>query len=181
MTTDEFKQHIIPFSGKLYPMINRILKDEEESRDAVQDLMLKLWDRRKELGKCLNLNAYITAAAKNYCFDLLKKKRPLRMGEKEEFKVQNLHSEEKSLELKESHEKVQNIISNLPDRYREVIRMRDIDGFSFDEIKEMTGYEIPYIRVILSRSRLRVKSELLKIYNYEKGSKKQFVDQILQG
>ncbi|NQU88802.1 MAG: sigma-70 family RNA polymerase sigma factor [Mariniphaga sp.] len=160
-------------------MVHRILKDEEESKDAIQDLMLKLWGRRKDLDKCDNVNAYIISVAKNYCFDLLKKKRPTRIGDKEEYKIINLQSDEKSLELKESHEQVHRIISNLPDKYREVIRMRDIDGFSFEEIREMTGFEIPYIRVILSRSRLRVKGELLKIYDYEKGTNKQLVEQVL--
>ena len=179
MTTEEFKQHIIPFIRKLYPMINRILKDEEESRDALQDLMLKLWGRRKELDQCKSLNAYIVSVARNYCFDVLKKKRPVRIGDKENYKMMNLTSEEKSLEAKESYEQVHRIIGSLPDKYREVIRMRDIDGFSFDEIREMTGFDIPYIRVILSRSRLRVKNELIKTYHYENGAGSKFVEQIL--
>jgi RNA polymerase sigma-70 factor, ECF subfamily len=179
MTAEEFQENIIPFSRKLFPMIKGILKDEEETRDAVQDLMLKLWAKRNDLDKCDNMNAYIVSSAKNYCFDLLKKKRPERISRNEEFKILNIQANELSQDVKEKHEQVHRIIANLPDKYREVIRLRDIDGFSFDEIKEITGFETPYIRVILSRSRLRVKSELLKIYDYEKGTDRRLVKQVL--
>lgn len=176
MTTEEFKNDIIPYSRKLYPFIKNILNDEEESRDAVQDLMLKLWSRRNDLSKCNNRNAYILTMTKNHCFDLLKKKKPERINP-QEHKIMNLQSDEESLEIKERHEQVHKIIGRLPEKYKEVIRLRDVDGFSFDEIKEMTGFEVPYIRVILSRSRQRVKSELEKIYDYEKGE--QLTKQIL--
>ena len=160
-------------------MVKRLLKDEEESRDAVQDLMLKLWAKRHELEKCNNIGAYIVSVAKNYCFDLLKKKRPERISSNNEVKILNLQANEKSFEVREKHEQVQKIIENLPDKYREVLRYRDIDGYSFDEISELTGFEIPYIRVILSRSRMRVKSELLKIYEYENGDNRRVVRQVL--
>lgn len=168
---------MLPVSRKIYPMLKRILKNEEETRDAVQDLMLKLWDRRYELKKCKNQDAYIITMAKNFSFDLLKKKRPVAMGEKEEYKILNLEADGLNHETKEKFEHVQNVIVKLPEKYRMVIQMRDIDGFSFEEIKEMTGFEVPYIRVILSRARQRVKEKVEKIYDYE--NKRQFARKIL--
>ena len=172
MTTEEFKNSVLPVSRKIYPMLKRILKNEEETRDALQDLMVKLWDKRFELTKCKNQDAYIVTMAKNYSFDLLKKKRPSVMGENEAYQMLNLEAGETSHEMKEKFEQVQKVIQGLPEKYRTVIEMRDIDGFSFKEIKEMTGFEVPYIRVILSRARQKVKEEVEKIYNYE--DKRQF-------
>lgn len=179
MTTEEFKNSVIPFSRKLYPMLKRILKDEEETKDALQDLMLKLWNKRSELAKCDNRNAYIITVAKNYSFDLLKKKRPNLIGEKEEHKIFNLEAVGVQPEVREKYEHVHRIIEKLPEKYRQVIRLRDIDGFTFDEISEMTGFEVSHIRVILSRARMKVKQEVEKIYNYEVGNGKEFVRQIL--
>ena len=177
MTTEEFKNSVLPVSRKIYPMLKRILKNEEETRDALQDLMLKLWDKRFELTKCNNQDAYIVTMAKNYSFDLLKKKRPSAIGEKEEYKILQLEADGTDHETKEKFEQVQKVIATLPEKYRTVIEMRDIDGFSFEEIKQMTGFEVPYIRVILSRARQKVKEEVEKIYNYE--DKRQFARQIL--
>jgi RNA polymerase sigma factor (sigma-70 family) len=179
MTAEEIKNTIIPFSRKLYPMIRRILKDEEETRDALQELMLKLWNRRNELEKYSNLNAYIITVSKNYSFDLLKKKRPTTISEKETNKILNYEAGGLQPDVKEKYEQVHKIIETLPEKYKTVIQMRDIDGFGFDEISEFTGLEIPNIRVILSRARLKVKEEVEKIYSYEVGNEKQFARQIL--
>jgi RNA polymerase sigma-70 factor, ECF subfamily len=168
MTTVEFKNTVIPYSRKLYPMLFRILKDEEETRDALQDLMVKLWNKRKELSDCSNPSAYIITVAKNHSYDLLKKKRPIRIGESEEVKLRNMKAEDQDLDVDEKFAHVRRVIENLPDKYRTVISLRDIDGFEFDEIKEMTGLEVPNIRVILSRARQKVKEEVEKMYDYDK-------------
>ncbi len=167
MTAEEFKNKAIPMSGKLYPMLFRILKSQEETRDALQDLMLKLWSKRKELDKCTNLEAYIITMAKNHSFDLLKKKRPSAIGEKEEYRILNMETNDTNPELMEKYEQVHRIIEKLPEKLQTVIRLRDIDGFTFEEIKEITGFEPPYLRVILSRARLKVKQEVEKIYDYD--------------
>lgn len=171
MTAEEFKNTVIPYSRKLYPMLFRILKDEEETRDALQDLMVKLWNRRDDLLKCNNQSAYIITMAKNHSFDLLKKKRPLRIGADDEYKLVNLETEETGLESREQFDHVKKAIEQLPEKYRQVIQLRDIDGFEFEEIREMTGYEVPYLRVILSRARQRVKEEVEKKYSYDGSGK----------
>lgn len=171
MTTEEFKNKVIPYSVKLYPMIFRILKNEEETRDALQELMLKLWKKRNDLDKCTNLSAYIITTAKNFSFDLLKKKRPEVLGEKEEHKILNIEVKGIDFEKQEKYEYVQKTIDKLPENYKTVIQLRDIDGFTFEEIKEMTGFEIAHIRVILSRARLKVKQEVEKIYDYDESGR----------
>lgn len=167
MTAEEFKNKVIPYSKKLYPLIFGILKNEEETRDALQDLMLKLWNKRTDLETCSNLSAYIITVAKNYSFDLLKKKRPMVFKEKDEFKILNIEETGYDPEKREKYEYVRQTIEKLPDKLRAVIRLRDIDGFTFEEIKEMTGFEITHIRVILSRARMKVKQEIEKIYDYD--------------
>ncbi len=177
MTEAEFKNNILPYSRKLYPLLKGILKDEEETRDALQELMYKLWLNRNELDKCHNQKAYIVTMAKNYSFDLLKKKRPERINEKTNPHCLNLESGEPNPDVREKFEHVQKIIAALPEKYREVIRLRDIDGFSFEEIQEFTGLEITNIRVVLSRARQKVKEEVKKIYDYE--DKRQIAGELL--
>jgi RNA polymerase sigma-70 factor (ECF subfamily) len=70
-------------------------------------------------------------------------------------------------------------MEKLPAKYREVIQYREIDGFDFEQIKVMTGFEVPHLRVILSRARLKLKEEIGKIYDYENGENKQAVGGIL--
>lgn len=177
MTTEEFKNRVIPFSAKLYPMLFRILKNKEETRDALQELMLRLWNKKEELDRCANQSAYIITAAKNYSFDLLKKKRPETMDEKQEYRLLNLEADGADLDSIERYQRVRQVINNLPEKYKTVIQLRDIDGFSFNEMKEITGYEVANLRVILSRARQKVKQEIKKIYDY--GTSEKYARQIL--
>ncbi|WP_319500000.1 sigma-70 family RNA polymerase sigma factor [uncultured Draconibacterium sp.] len=171
MTTEEFKNTVIPYSVKLYPMLFRILRNEEETRDALQELMLRLWNRKDELVKCTNQSAYIVTMARNYSFDLLKKKKPQAIDEKHEYMILNTEADGTDSDTIERYEKVKQVIKDLPEKYRTVIELRDIDGFSFEEIKDITGYEVANLRVILSRARQKVKEEVEKIYDYDTSGK----------
>lgn len=166
MTTEEFKHSVIPMGRKLYPMVFRILRNEEESKDALQELMLRLWNKREELSACRNQSAYILTMAKNFCLDALKKKRPVSIGN-EEFRMLNLRDTSPSQETMEKFEIVHRIINELPQKYKDILQHREIDGLSFEEISALTGLEITNIRVILSRARATVKSEVEKIYSYD--------------
>mgnify|MGYP001474848751 CR=1 FL=1 len=169
MNTEEFKNKVIPFARKLYPMMKQYLKNEEDTKDALQELMLRLWNRRDELETMRSTNSYMVTMAKNYCLDALKKKKLMPLNEKDR-KIMEIPIGDPGYETREKSERIRSIIGNLPEKYREVIKLRDIDGFSFEEITSLTGIEAPHLRVILSRSRLKVREELLKVYSYEKGT-----------
>lgn len=160
---------MVPYTRKLYPMMKRILGCEEETRDALQDLMLKLWDKRQNLADCANPDAYVATAARNYCIDL-KKKRKLSLLGFSDNSVFHVAASGGDPDAREKLEHVHRIIRSLPENLREVLLWREIDGFSFEEIHALTGYEIPYIRVLLSRSRMKLKEELDKVYSYERGT-----------
>jgi len=47
-----------------------------------------------------------------------------------------------------------------------MIILRDLEEYSFEEIQEITGLDLNYIRVNLSRARKQVRDELIKIHEY---------------
>lgn len=166
MTSEEFKIQVLPWSRKLYPMIRRYLRSDAETQDAVQELMLKLWDKRELLDKIGNRDGYILRMAKNHCLDVMKKSKARLLEDNEERMILRLPGHEADYETSERLEQVHRVIGGLPEKYRQVIQYRDIDGFEFDEMAELTGYEAPYLRVLLSRARGMVKTEIEKIYRF---------------
>lgn len=179
MTAEQFKKDILPWSRKLYPMVKRMLKNDAEVQDALQDVMVKLWDKRDQLIAFEKQGAYILALCRNHCLDQLKKKKDQLMDESENYKLINLPQRGVNLEAREKLVIVKEVIQKLPEKYREVIQYREIDGFEFEEIKELTGYEVPHLRVILSRARVMIKEEIRKIYDYEGKENKQTAGKIL--
>ncbi|MDZ7636510.1 MAG: sigma factor [Bacteroidales bacterium] len=58
MNSAEFKLKVVTLTPKLYLIAIRLLKDEEESRDAVQEVMVRLWNKRRQLGTHPNPSGY---------------------------------------------------------------------------------------------------------------------------
>ena len=168
MTDKEFKHKVLSMSGRVFPMAARLLGNEKEAEDAVQEIMIKLWHKKKQLAKHPNINGFVFLTAKNYCLDIIKsKKKFVISGKPVETEAEKIEDEDMEY-VHEKFKKTQKIIAELPDNQRDVILMRDLDGLEFDEISELTGYKQEHIRVLLSRARKNVR-ELYKNDNkYEK-------------
>jgi RNA polymerase sigma factor (sigma-70 family) len=69
------------------------------------------------------------------------------------------------MEHSESEMIIHNLIDNLPEAYKTIIRFRDIEELPFEEIAEKTGQNINTIRVSLSRARRFVRDEYNKYQN----------------
>lgn len=166
MTEQEFKIKVLSLTRNVFPLAKRMLVSEVMARDAVQQGMLKLWENRKQLDECDNIKAFVFKVIRNVCLDEIKKKKPHLVDDFSRRSEHLVHHDEQH-EKNEAFEIIQKIITQLPANQREVILMRDIDGLEFDEIAMITGGDIPYIRVLLSRARKTVKEKLEKIYAYE--------------
>lgn len=149
----------------VFPMAKRMLRTSEAAQDAVQLSMLKLWEKRNVLNECESMKAFVFRVVRNTCLDEIKKKAPMSIDDYEKIPHGNVvHS---NFDNEEAVEWIIKIINQLPKNQKEVIQMRDLDGLGFEEIAEVLNYDLPYIRVLLSRARKSVKKELNKIYCYE--------------
>lgn len=167
MLARDFKTDVLPISNKLLRFANQILQDEEEAKDVLQDVFLKLWQKREELQKVENLEAFAFRMTRNRCLDMIRSRRTISI---ESMKKVRFPEEESSdtdyLDLSNSVDQVKRIIAELPDLQRTIIHLRDIDQLEFEEIAEATQLNVNAIRVNLSRARKKVRDEILKIQNY---------------
>ena len=62
------------------------------------------------------------------------------------------------------------IIEALPDKFRELIQLKDIEGLSYEEISEITHLNINALRVNLSRARKMVRNEFNKFSDENRGN-----------
>jgi RNA polymerase sigma-70 factor (ECF subfamily) len=163
MSQELFKAEILPIRHKLLLHAQKILQDEQESEDAVQEVLLKLWRLRENLSGYDNVAAFATAVTKNHCLDRLKVMRrtePLddsyyaRAGTDNPY----LQTERKNTELV-----IQSIIESLPPLQQAIIRMKDMEEYEVEEIAEITGTKPDAVRVNLSRARKKVREEFLKL------------------
>jgi RNA polymerase sigma factor (sigma-70 family) len=180
MTRLEFNNVVLQLSRKLYLVAFRFHNSREEAEDAVQDVFIKLWNKKEQLDKYDSIEALATTTIKNHCIDLLRKSRTLRLDDNSQnlpYLLNEPSPYEQLVNLQNS-EILQKIIDNLPDLYKEMIQKREIEGLSYEEIASNTNQNINTLRVILSRARVMIRDEFKK-YNYERIGNKQAAGKIL--
>jgi len=163
MTRKEFETEILPMSNTLYRYAFRFLSDREEAEDAVQEIFLKLWEMRSKLSGYKSIKAFMMTVTRNHCLDRLRKKRmdSLDNTSPDNTGTSDMNAEE-ALDRKESFILITGIIEELPENYRTVIQMKDVEGYDYDEIAEKLGTDKTNLRVILSRARKMVRERLKK-------------------
>jgi RNA polymerase sigma factor (sigma-70 family) len=169
MTRKDFEQLIQQQSRKLYGFAFRILRNQEEAEDVVQEVFIKLWNLGDKLDNYKSIDALVTTMTRNYCIDLIRKQKHGITGDNNINDYQNITSPSphEQMENRESGEILNTIIARMTESFKVVIRLRDIEGASFEEIAEKTHQNINTVRVILSRARKIIRDEYNK-YQYER-------------
>ena len=164
MIARDFKTNILPVSKKLLRFAIQFLKDEDDAKDVVQDVFLKLWQKRDELEKIENIEAFAMRMTRNRCLDIIRANKTIAINAETDRKIKeetvDVHSQ---VEFTESANQIKKLIENLPDLQRTIMYLRDIEQLSYDEIAETTELQLNAIRVNLSRARKKVRDEFLKM------------------
>jgi RNA polymerase sigma factor (sigma-70 family) len=164
MMLEYFKSEVLPIKNKLFRFANSILKDGDLSKDVVQETMLKVWEKRKDLGSVHNLEAWCMTLTRNYALDKLRSKHHKTTELNVSFDRQiNELSPYKLAEIDNTMEVIHKIVNSLPQKQKETFQLRDIEGFSYQEISEITGYNINDVKVNIFRARKIIRTNLLKL------------------
>lgn len=169
MTRTDFNDLVRQHNRTLYGYAFRILRNQEEAEDAVQDVFIKLWNLGNKLDEYKSIGALATTMIKNLCIDQLRKRKHSFREEHVQKEIQNsvIESPHELMESMESSNIIYQIIDKLPELYKNLIKLREIEGLSYDEIVEKSGQNINTLRVTISRARKMIREEFNK-YQYER-------------
>jgi len=172
MTTDEFKNKVIPVKDKIFRLARRILNNAEDAEDIVQEVFLKMWSKNIDISSLKNADAFMMTVAKNLCLDKIRSNGH-QMIEVNEWNVPlSAAAPDTMLELKDEVSGVERIIRSLPLMQQMIVQMRDIEGLEYEEMEEILNINANAIRVNLSRARKTIREQLIKKHDYEyQGSK----------
>lgn len=157
----EYYQVLLSFSA-------RLLWDEDAAADIVQDIFLKLYQSADTLAINISIRAYLFRAVRNRCLNYLR-----------DLKVRDSHSQGvieamlwsetlpilKDVDIYEdpgTHDLLNVVIANLPERSQTIVRMRLENEYKFSEIAEKLNITTNYAKVQMNRAVQKMRSEFAK-------------------
>jgi RNA polymerase sigma-70 factor (ECF subfamily) len=170
MNQKDFTVVIQDIEMRLYRVARRILISHEEAQDSVQEIVIKIWERKEILAEAKNIEAYAMTMIKNHCLDRLKSKQANFLRLEDQFAdaedtAQETLSEQNSIE--ERLRRVELAINQLTKKQRIIWQLRDVEGYSFEEIEEIMHMQATAVRVTLSRARKAVRDQIAQQYEKE--------------
>jgi RNA polymerase sigma factor (sigma-70 family) len=155
--TYRMKDKLLRFSG-------RIMGNIPEAEDVVQEVFLKIWEKRDTMQDVLNPDAYCMTLTKNLSLDKLRSKH--RRTEDIDNAISVTHSEltpYAAIETQDTIGKIREYMNALPEKQKLVMHLRDIEGMSYDEIAVQLDMPMPQVKVYLHRARNTVREKMMTI------------------
>jgi RNA polymerase sigma-70 factor (family 1) len=168
MNPEDFKKKVLPLKNKLFRFANRLLDNREEAEDMVQEVFIKLWNRRDKLDEYRSIEALAVVTIRNLCLDKLKSKKMHAERMKDLENEIPSSQQEQTPDLSDIVHQIHQVIQTLPEQQRLIIQLRDIEGYDYEEIAQMLEMNENAVRVNLSRARKKIRETLTvrKIYEY---------------
>jgi RNA polymerase sigma-70 factor (ECF subfamily) len=164
---------------KVYGLALRMTRSEADAAEITQDTFLSAYQHLKDFRGDAAFGSWVHRIAANHALMRLRHRRVAQAAEQElqgpEFTERgslaeypqsdwSRDAEEKALDA-ELGTAIQQATEQLPQGYREVFLLKDVDGLSYEQISEVTGDSIPAIKSRLHRARLALRESIDDFYN----------------
>jgi RNA polymerase sigma-70 factor (ECF subfamily) len=175
---DAFRVLVERYQGRAYGLALRVLRDEEQARDAVQDAFLKVYSSLGRFEGRSGFYTWLYRLVMNVCLDMKRRDRSTRQVEwEEERAVEIAHGAETlapgaadpersgpagELERAQLREVMTREIQALPEAARRTLELREIDGLSYAEIAKALGVPKGTVMSRLFYARRRLREALAK-------------------
>ena len=165
---DAYGKIVGRYHGRLYNFIYRFVGDRETAEDIVQETFLRAFRKRDEYRAIANFSTWLFTIAGNLAKSELRRRKRWRMISAERADVTDTGMElpdesarpDKVAESSIADVQIQNAINSLPNNYRQVILLRDVEGMSYQEISEIVDCPVGTVKSRGNRARLKLQQKL---------------------
>lgn len=157
MTTTEYNQSVELFSDKVFRFILKNVRDKELANDIVQESYLRLWEQVEHVD-LQKAKSWLFSTSYRHMIDLLR--RDKRKGDMNEAnKLSNAYNNQ----YNGIDEVLNYALNRLPNIQKSVVMLRDYEGYSYDEIAEITKLTSSQVKVYIFRARKALKDYLVSV------------------
>ena len=164
MDAREFKQRFMPHYKLLYRVAYHLTGNAQDAEDLLQDMYLKLWQKRDELPDAAMKEAYLVTMIRRLFLDQRRLKHVNTSAElKEELSPPDEWSLDHQIDTRDEARQMEGLIRQLSERDAKIIQMHLMEDRSYEEIERDTGLSQSNIRIIVMRTRQKLKQQFQKI------------------
>lgn len=167
MEIEFFKKNILTLKQKLFRKSLYMIRSTEEAEDIVQDLMMRMWDKRKEWPRIDNMEVYCMVMVKHMTLDRMRSSgfytEPL---DTDTERTDNEPLPPDKMEQTETKEIVWRVISRLPEKQQNIIRLREFEGLTYEKIAEQLTINEEQVKISLFRARKKIREIYEKMERY---------------
>lgn len=164
-----FQTDVLPLKNVLFRLALRITLNHAEAEDVVQETMIKVWNRREQWNEIESIEAYCLTTCRNLALDRQKRKdnqnASLEEGHDRADRSYASNPEEQT-EQRDRVELVKRLMSQLPEKQRSCMQLRDIEGKTYKEIAIVMGITEQQVKVNIFRARQTIKQKYTEIERY---------------
>ena len=154
----------MPHYRLLYRVAYHLTGNAQDAEDLLQDLYLKLWQKRDDLPDEAMKEAYLATMIRNLFID---QRRLKHVDASAELKNEDGPPDERSLDrqidARDEVRQMKGLISELSERDAKIIQMHLVDDCSYEEIERDTGLSQGNIRIIVMRTKKKLKQQFQNI------------------
>jgi RNA polymerase sigma factor (sigma-70 family) len=163
MTRQEFEHIAAQLRQKVLNVSTQFFASRQDAEDAAQEAMVQLWRYCEQIDASRNIDALAVRVAKNCCVSMYRRQRHTADIDQQSIKTPTAEpSPQQQLEAQDTQRMLNEALSLLKPRERELFDMRAVMGLSNDEISSQTGIPKTSIAPMVSEARKKVMAELLK-------------------
>jgi len=152
MTAAEFNICVDNHADGVYRFILKNIKDKDKAKDIVQDSFEKMWLKVDEIS-FEKSRSYLFSTAYHTMIDAIRKDK-----KKDSFDTISYNQYASNKEYLGLKEVIDNALSILPEIQKNVVLLRDYEGYSYEEIGEITGLKESQVKVYIYRARVAMKA-----------------------
>ncbi|MEK7485195.1 MAG: sigma-70 family RNA polymerase sigma factor [Planctomycetota bacterium] len=157
------------YQDRIFWIAYNLVRNREDSQDIVQESFIRIYKNLYRFQLEKNFETWLYRIVYNLSIDLLRKRKIQRKQSLDEVpdiplnKPSHFHIEEK-----ESTRQIYESLDKLPEKYRQILILKDLDGLSSKKISEILGYNHATIRWYLHIARKMFKKQWQRINPEEK-------------
>ncbi|RJP23946.1 MAG: sigma-70 family RNA polymerase sigma factor [Candidatus Omnitrophota bacterium] len=164
--TEAFRELVARYNGLIYRIAYSMVGNEEEARDAAQEVFYRAFRALKSYNPTWPFGAWLRRITVNYMLDQRKKKKvqtvSITMDETVELDVPDsaMNPREKRRQS-EQNRSVWEAMNQLPDKYRMILSLRHFENLSYEEISETLSLPLGTVMTNIHRARKKL-AEMLQ-------------------